>query len=301
MKQKRILAGLLCLLLMLGCCFLLLRMREDRAEPVNGLSEAGKPLVRQLLSDLLTAAESPSGSDGQTIAADLSAIRAQSRSDWEIAKPIAEHWQRVYLDPDYRLYLDTGDASAACAEAGIPDSPLHAIVVLGYELRDGQMLPELVGRCEAAAALARARPAAILICSGGATGANNPEGHTEAGLMKAYLTDACGIAGERIFIDERAMTTADNAVNSYAIMQEQGVKSMTIVTSSYHQRWGQALYNAVGALYRQQSGYAPEILGNYCYDTETDNPVFRNSARIALQQIAGLLGVTLNTGRPPRP
>ena len=301
MKRKRLLLAVFCLLLLLCGCLLLLRMRGDRAEPVTGISEAGKPLVGQLLGDLLTAAESPSGSDAQTIAADLAAIRAQSRSDYEIANSIADHWQRVYLDPEYRLYPDTGDASSACAEAGIPDSPLHAIAVLGYELRDGQMQPELVGRCEAAAALARACPNAILICSGGATGANNPEGHTEAGLMKAYLTDACGIAGERIFIDERAMTTADNAVNSYVIMQEHGVTSMTIVTSSYHQRWGQALYNAVGTLYRQQYGYAPEIIGNYCYDIEPDNPVFRDSARIALQQIAGVLGVSLNAGRAPRP
>lgn len=301
MKKKRLLLVVFCLLLLLCGCLLLLRMREETAEPVNGISEAGKPLVGQLLRDLLTATESPSGSDVQTIAADLNAIRAQSRSDYEIADAIAEHWQRVYLDPEYRLYLDTGDASSACADAGIPDSQRHAIAVLGFELRDGQMQPELVGRCEAAAALARSCPSAILICSGGATGANNPEGHTEAGLMRDYLADTCGIDASRIFIDERAMTTAENAVNSYVIMQERGVTSMTIVTSSYHQRWGQALYNAVGALYRQQYGYAPEIIGNYCYDIETDNPVFRSSARIALQQIAGVLGVSLDAGRQPRP
>jgi len=301
MKRKRLLLVVFCLLLLLCGRLLLLRMRGGTTEPVTGISEAGKPLVGQLLGDLLTATESPSGSDAQAIAADLSAIRAQSRSDYEITNAIAGHWQRVYLDPEYRLYLDAGDASSACAEAGIPDSARHAIAVLGYELRDGQMQPELVGRCEAAAALARACPSAILICSGGATGANNPESHTEAGLMKDYLADVCGIGAGRIFIDERAMTTADNAVNSYVIMQERGVTSMTIVTSSYHQRWGQALYNAVGALYRQQYGYAPEIIGNYCYDMETDNPVFRDSARIALQQIAGVLGVPMNAGRAPRP
>lgn len=299
-KKKRLLV-VLCLLLLLCCCLLLLCMREDRTEPVTGISEAGKPLMRQLLGDLLTAAQNPSGSDGQTIAADLSAILAVSRTDFEIAEAIAGHWQRVYLDADYRLFLDTGDASSACAEADIPNSPRHAIVVLGYELRDGQMQPELMGRCEAAAALARACPSAILICSGGATGANNPEGHTEAGLMRDYLVNPCGIARERIFIDEQAMTTADNAVNSYAIMRERGVTSMTIVTSSYHQRWGQALYNAVGALYRQQYDYAPEIIGNYCYDIEPSNPAFRDSARIAIQQISGILGVPLNAGRPPKP
>lgn len=299
MKKRKLLLGFLCLLVLLCGCLLLLRMRGGGEASVTGITEAGKPLVGQLLSDLLTAAETSSGRDAQIIADDLAAIRAVSKSDWEIANAIAGHWQAVYLDKDYRLFLDTGDASLACAEAGIPDSASHAIVVLGYELQDEQMQPELAGRCEAAAALARSCPNAILICSGGATGSNNPEGHTEAGLMKEYLADACGIDAGRIFIDERAMTTADNAVNSYAIMRERGVRSMTIVTSSYHQRWGQALYNTVGALYRQQYGYAPALIGNYCYDIETDNPVFRDSARIALQQIAGVLNVPLDAGLPP--
>ena len=50
----------------------------------------------------------------------------------------------------------------------------------------------LMGLTKAAIA-ARVFPDSILVCSGGATGDNNPERHTEAGLMKQYLAGTCGI------------------------------------------------------------------------------------------------------------
>ncbi|MBR3293883.1 MAG: YdcF family protein [Oscillospiraceae bacterium] len=259
-----------------------------------------------LLNDLMTAYENPQAEDAQTVAADLAAIRRVDARDHAVASAIADHWQRVYLDPDYELYLhrDDGETAKSLAAVGVPDSRSHAIVVLGYELKNGQMQPELVGRCEAAAALARAFPSTILVCSGGATGSDNPDKHTEAGLMKDYLVEHCGIEAARIFTDERAMTTAENAVNSFQIMQEQKVQSMTIVTSSYHQRWGQALYNLLAEIYRQEHGYSAEIIGNYCYDIEPAVPAFAHDDRIAMQQIAGILKlprVALPTTTPPSP
>ena len=86
-------------------------------------------------------------------------------------------------------------------------------MVLGYELLNGGMTDELKGRCDAAAAAAKTFPASLLVCSGGATGQNNPQRHTEAGLMKDYLVDECGIAAERVFTDERALTTAENIIS----------------------------------------------------------------------------------------
>ena len=111
-------------------------------------------------------------------------------------------------------------------------------------------------------------------------------------MMKDYLVHVCGIDASRVFTDETAMTTADNAVNSLAIMQNEGVRSMTIVTSSYHQRWGQVLYNAVSALYEQEFGYAPTIIANYCYDIPPENPSYLQDARIAVSQLRGILGLT---------
>ena len=204
----------------------------------------------------------------------------------ELAFAIAEHWKRVYLDPDYKLYLHGKDDPAQ-----LPISEPHAIVVLGYELKDGNMTPELKGRCEAAAALAEAFPASVLVLSGGATGKNNPRGNTEAGRMRNYLVDRCGVDPARIFTDTRAKDTVSNALNTLAILEAQGIGSMTLVTSSYHQRWGQAIYNAVSVMYAMEHGWKVDIVGNYCYDTRPSVAAYYWDARIAVRQLGTLIGL----------
>ena len=285
--KKRVIVILLIVCLLAGLAVLGLKLSEKAGPPV---SEANGRNAAQLLADLVSAVETPEAGDDERIEADLAAIRAVNKKDHELLKAVADHWRQVYLDPGYELnlYRAGGDAAELTA-AGVPDNPSHAIVVLGYELRDGAMQPELEGRCEAAAAAARALPNAILVCSGGATGENNPDRNTEAGLMKAYLTERCGVEAARIYIDEEAMTTQENAVNTFRILQEKGVKTMTIVTSSYHQRWGQTVYHTVAELYRRRNGYSVEIVGNYSLDREPDVPMYAMDARIAAFQIAGIL------------
>ena len=276
-------AILLCAVFLVG---LLPQEREYR------IAEGNRINFGHLLVDLLDAYENPSSESEKNIEFDLSTIKAVSSGDYEVAESIADHWSRVYLDPEYRLNIDQGGgATPELLTAGIPDSAMHAFVVLGYELKDGEMTDELKGRCEAAAAAARAFPNTILVCSGGATGANNPDRHTEAGMMKAYLVEHCGIEEERIFTDERAMTTAENAVNTFAILKDKNVRTLTVVTSDYHQRWGQVLYNAIAALYEQQYGVDFKIISNYCFQIEPENAMFRNDAKIAVQQLGSILGL----------
>ena len=183
----------------------------------------------------------------------------------DITRAIAAYWSEFYLG-NGKLYCYGVDDPAS-----LPITGTHAFVVLGYRLNNGEMTEELKGRCDAAAAAARAFPDSILVCSGGATGVNNPENHTEAGLMKAYLASRWGVAPERIYTDECALTTTENAVNSLAILRELDVEQMTIVTSTYHQYVSQALFNAMAAQYQQKYGYTVENIGNYCYIVETDS------------------------------
>ena len=196
----------------------------------------------------------------------LEEIRNESAADYAVGRAILEHWNSTVLDPGYRMFVWNGEQEAAeLRESGLDFSGRHAFVVLGYQLENGKMTAELTGRCEAAAAAARAFPEAILVCTGGATGSNNPNRHTEAGEMKKYLVQHCGIRAERIFTDQEAMITLDNAVNGLKILHEQGIESMTVVTSDYHQRWGQILFNAVAAVYAEMTGTAIRIVGNYNY------------------------------------
>lgn len=212
------------------------------------------------------AADNPKSADMGTLFSDLvAAWEANRRIDTdtdalkdELLTAIAQEWKRVYLNPDYRIYLNGKDDPGS-----LPVSGKHAFVVLGLMLEDGEMAEELKARCDAAAAAAQAWPDSIIVCSGGATGKNNPEGHTEAGLMRQYLETACGIAPERILTDERAMDTIDNAVNTFGILKAQGIDTITVVTSSYHQRRAHMLYFTLAEHIRETEGYSVAIAGNF--------------------------------------
>ena len=289
----KLLKRILCLVLLL-----MLPATSVRAENLYQVSPASAEAFGDLLIGLARAYETRQDNSA-AIAAALEAIRAADERDYAIAADIAAHWERVYLDPDYPLYcLEPGEKEASgLAGSEIPDSPEHAFVVLGFKLQNGEMTNELKGRCRAAAAAAHSFPHTLLVCSGGATGSNNPEYHTEAGLMKKFLVQRCGLTEDRILTDEKATSTLSNAANTFEILRNQGIRSITIVTSTYHQRWGQMVYLALSAVNRHTGGYAVEILENYCYPIQASE-TYLHDDRFAVSQIAELLGLPSKvTGR----
>ena len=246
-----------------------------------------------LLMDLVRACETPSEQDAQTILTDLEVIRSVNENDYTVAQALTDIWQEVYLDPDYRLFIYGKNDPAELRECGVVNSPRQAIVILGYALSDGEMQPELISRCDAAADLAKAFPEAVLVCSGGATGKNNPNKHTEAGLMKEYLTENCGISASRIHIDEKAMTTVENVRNTFEILEKQNIETMTIVTSQYHQRRSQALYGVMAEVCRLQRGYSVRSVGNYCYEIDASTNI--PDDRLAIQGMVEILHLPQDT------
>ncbi len=230
------------------------------------------------ISSLLTALAAEQEARDQ-VAASLKALE-----DNELAVFIAEKWNEIYFNPDYRLYIDGKDNPET-----LPVSGKHAFVVLGFELENGEMRDELKARCEAAATAAKAFPGSLLVCSGGATGKNNPEGHTEAGLMKEYLVQNCGIAPERVCIDESAMTTLDNAVNTFTILKDQEIDTITIVTSSYHQRRANILYETLAEIVRRTEGISVTVAGNYSCEAQASKELEKRDARIAATQLGEIL------------
>lgn len=212
--------------------------------------------------------------------------------DEALAGAIREKWREVYANPDYRLYLLGEDDPAQLPIAG-----RHAFVVLGFELANGEMTEELKARCDAAAAAARAFPASILVCTGGATGANNPQGNTEAGLMKAYLTQQCGIAADRILTEERAMSTVENVLNTFPMLRERGIGEITVVTSSYHQRRAQMLFFTLAEFIRRSEGDSVALTGNYGCFAEPSALAAAQETLAASYQINGLLSFLLSGSR----
>lgn len=199
----------------------------------------------------------------------------------------------VYSDPDDRhLYVRSKEAKEPVATQSDLDEQhdeKHAFIILGYKLNNGSMKPELIGRCDAAAAAARSFPDSYLICSGGATGPNNPQRHTEGEEMKKYLVGKCGIDSDRILTDTRARTTEGNAENTFVLLRENDIHSITIVTSTYHQKWGQAVYNTMAALYEKRYGFKVRIAGNYCFEIQPASENLRKGYEYAISQIAEML------------
>lgn len=276
--MKRMLAILLSLALL--ACAAAFGEAEKDAAPVSR---------KTLIDDLLRVWTLTGAPEGEDVEYSLPLARAMVEKDLEmlndpLADAVAEIWESAYLDPAFTVLIHGQDDPAS-----LPVSGRHAFVVLGFRLENGEMADELKARCEAAAEAAKAFPDSILVCSGGATGDNNPEKRTEAGLMKQYLSDECGIDAGRIFTDERAMDTVDNAVNTFAILKENGIEEFTLVTSSYHQKRATVLYRALAAILRLKDGYGAELSGNFSNFAETDERTASMDARIAARQLSGML------------
>ena len=108
--------------------------------------------------------------------------------------------------------------------------------------------------------------------------------------MRDFLVKKCGIDRSRIFCDEKALSTLTNAVNTFRILEAQGIETITLVTSSYHQRWGQMIYHTLAEVNRMRGEYAPSILENFNYDTKPDK-TSEHDAQFAANQLASMLGL----------
>ena len=263
------------------CCAVLLVCFLVALRTTAVPAQADKTPEDTLLSDLQQAYDDPSAESLSRIDQDLEAVTDP------VFAFVAERWKEIYLDPSFTLNYDGTDDPFLLP---VPDPSSHAFVVLGFCLRDGEMQPELKSRCRAAATAARAWPEALIICTGGPTGVNNPDRKTEAGLMRRYLVRTCKIPSGRILAEKEARTTVENAVNTFRILRERNIRSITLVTSGYHMRWALMVFHTV-AWQNQRDGYPVEIIGSWCCDVPPAPGYDRMNAELALSQLRQLLRV----------
>jgi len=141
---------------------------------------------------------------------------------------------------------------------GLPDSDELCIVVLGFQLNpDGTMREELIGRLKVVLSSAKKYPNSYIVCTGGGTAAANKK-VTEAGEMAKWLM-ANGIDKSRIIVEDKSITTAQNAIFTYDILASEypDVKQLAIVSSDYHIATGILLFGAERIL--RSTEKAPEI------------------------------------------
>ena len=112
----------------------------------------------------------------------------------------------------------------------------HAIVILGAGLdTNGTMKVKLASRLMQGLKLARMYRRAPIILTGG----NQKSGVTEAYVMSQWFRHRW-ISRKRLFLEDQAKDTVENALFSAAILQKLGVTQVTVVTSSSHIRRGLA-------------------------------------------------------------
>ena len=132
---------------------------------------------------------------------------------------------------------------------GLDDTDALCLVVLGFQLNpDGSMRDELIERLRVALAGAEKYPNAYVVCTGGGTAAEDPTA-TEAGRMAAWLIEN-GVSSERVIVEDRSLTTAQNAVYTFDILSDRypQVGQLAIISSDYHIATGALLFGAEAIL-----------------------------------------------------
>ena len=102
---------------------------------------------------------------------------------------------------------------------GFPEDDSLCLVGLGFQLNpDGTMRDELVERLKVMLSASEKYPNAIIVCTGGGTAADDPTA-TEAGRMAEWL-EAQGVDPSRLIVEDRSLTTAQNAIYTFDILTE---------------------------------------------------------------------------------
>ena len=223
----------------------------------------------QLVTDIIYTMRNRGEEEEPSIRALLEELKAADPALGTMWEGIADYW--FYVCRDFTV-------NPGRLPDGLPEDDSLGIVVLGFQLlSSGEMAPELVGRCETALSCAAQYPNAYLIVTGGGTASGNRSA-TEADVMAAWLEEH-GIGKAKIIIENRSLTTDQNASNTCSILAEQHpeIRSLAMVSSDYHVALGSMLFTEAALLYAYEHDCAApyEVVSNAGFAT-SGNPVYSN-------------------------
>ena len=171
---------------------------------------------------------------------------------------LGARWDRIMMlwwESNTRLELHYDEPAG-----DLPDTDELCFVVLGFQLApDGSMRDELIQRLTVALRCAEQYPNALIVCTGGGTAAEN-DAATEAGRMADWLIEN-GVAPERVIAEDKSLTTAQNAIYTFDILEKDypQVKELVIVSSDYHIATGTLLFGAEAILRADNPAGEPAI------------------------------------------
>lgn len=217
--------------------------------------------------------------DSGEIESCLDALEAESPAEGALWRRIMTDWARLNEAgfEDHRVLPDD-----------LPQDDSLCIVVFGYGLgADGSIQPELEDRLYVALNAARQYPDAYVAVTGGQT--SEVAGVTEGGQMAAWLR-AQGVAESRLIVEDQALSTTQNAANTYKLLMSAypQVKTLAVVTSDYHVACAGVLLQ-IWSDYQSQVNGAPALNVAAGASCATDTPV---GDRMLSSQAWGIAQIT---------
>ena len=212
-----------------------------------------------------------------TVESLLKELRSADRITGDKWASIMELWRDVNNNPA---------VNGGVLPDGLPDTDELCLVALGFQLApDGSMREELVERLKVVLASAEKYPNACIVCTGGGTAANNPSA-TEAGKMAEWLVEN-GVDNGRIFVEDRSLTTAQNAIYTLELLAHQRPQAtkLAIISSDYHIATGTLLFGAEATLLAEKAGKEQySVISNAAYPAPsgTLSTMFQAGALIEL-------------------
>lgn len=227
------------------------------------------------------AAEEPATAQSQIERAVVSYAATGTRDDQALLalasldSALGDKWARIM-----KLW-ETPVAVNEALPDDLPEDDSLCLVGLGFQLNpDGTMREELIERLKVMLVASEKYPNAVIVCTGGGTAADDPKA-TEAGRMAEWL-ETQGVDSARVMVEDRSLTTAQNAVNTYDILAEHSpqVKQIAIISSDYHIATGVLLFGAEAIL--RDSDIAVVSNAAWHAPTGTLSPMFQAGALIEL-------------------
>ena len=217
--------------------------------------------------------------DSGEIESCLDALEAENPAEGALWRRIMTDWVRLNEAgfEDHRVLPDD-----------LPQDDSLCIVVFGYGLgADGSIQPELEDRLYVALNAARQYPDAYVAVTGGQT--SEVAGVTEGGQMAAWLR-AQGVAESRLIVEDQALSTTQNAANTYKLLTSAypQVKTLAVVTSDYHVACAGVLLQ-IWSDYQSQVNGAPALNVAAGVSCATDTPV---GDRMLSSQAWGIAQIT---------
>lgn len=217
--------------------------------------------------------------DSGKIESCLDALEAESPAEGALWRRIMTDWARLNEAgfEDHRVLPDD-----------LPQDDSLCVVVFGYGLgADGSIQPELEDRLYVALNAARQYPDAYVAVTGGQT--SEVAGVTEGGQMAAWLW-AQGVAESRLIVEDQALSTTQNAANTYKLLTSAypQVKTLAVVTSDYHVACAGVLLQ-IWSDYQSQVNGAPALNVAAGVSCATDTPV---GDRMLSSQAWGIAQIT---------